>query len=604
MKVKVLISAILASMLAVTGCSDDSTATGSGGMGGIGGMGGTPVPKGCDDIPDASSYIIPNAPATPTDDCTMTLNPTGTNDNALIIDALVDNDLTNGTLCLGVGTWDMAGTIGITDDPGLTLKGIGTSPDQVVLDYADENGDCRGAKGINVGVDNVTIENLWIKNTCENGVEQRDTDGSVFRKVRVSWDDRCDGPRARANCGEACDCAGPFAPANCGEACDCAGPFAPANCGQACSLKICDDASDNAGDPCTMDGDCPNGVCVEDPDPCGDERLACESDACVPNDETYCDDSRLRCGSTDVCVPNEATYCDDRVLTCGDEATCVNNMTVNGAYGIYPTDCQNTLVEYSQVQGASDAGIYVGKCTGGSVKNNIVTENVAGLEVENCVGVDASNNEAFDNVGGLFALQQDIDETDMQSNTDVRLFDNESYCNNHPNFAKAGSAVSGIPVGTGILSFAGNGVEMFGNQITDNQTLGIGIASNLLNCQVAGDDCPPYNDGYDPYVKNNYMHDNVFTNNGTDPLSDFGTLFKILGFGTPAGPPVPNIVWDGYLKNPTDVGLCLGTDAAAAATVLVVGDACQDPINPSIAEYITCAQDNASTDQTPFLCTP
>ena len=63
----------------------------------------------------------------------------------------------------------MAGTIGISDDPGLTLKGIGASPDDVVLDYADENGDCRGSKGINVGVDNVTIENLWVKNTCEPG---------------------------------------------------------------------------------------------------------------------------------------------------------------------------------------------------------------------------------------------------------------------------------------------------------------------------------------------------------------------------------------------------------------------------------------------------
>lgn len=515
MKLKVLISAVLASTLAITGCSDSSSSTGGGGTAGggtagSGGMGGTPVPKGCGDVPDVSGYIVPNAPATATDDCTITLNPTGTNDNAQIIDALVDNDLTNGTLCLGVGTWDMAGTIGVTDDPGLTIKGIGASPDDVVLDYADEGGNCRGSKGINVGVDNVTIENLWVKNTCENSIEQRDTDGSVFRKVRVSWDDRCDRPSPPANCDASC-------------------------------------------------------ATTED---CADERLVC-----------------------------------DTTFTGQTEGACIGNMTLNGAYGIYPTDCQNTLVEYSQVQGASDAGIYVGKCTGGSVENNIVYENVAGLEVENCVGVDASNNEVFDNVGGLFALQQDIS-GDMQSNTDVRLFDNETYCNNHPNFAKPGSAVAGIPVGTGLLSFAGDGVEIFGNQITDNQTLGIGMASNILNCQVASSDCPPYTDGYDPYVKQNYIHDNVFTNNGTDPLGDFGTLFKILGFGSIGRPNVPNIVWDGYLENPTDVGLCLGEDADAAATVLVIGDVCQDPTNPSFEDYITCAQDNASTDQTPFLCVP
>lgn len=194
------------------------------------------------------------------------------------------------------------------------------------------------------------------------------------------------------------------------------------------------------------------------------------------------------------------------------------------------------------VAGCSDDSATTG--TGGLVKNNIVNENVAGLEVENRVDVDASNNTAFDNVGGLFALQQDIS-GDMQSNTNVRLFDNETYCNNHPNFAKPNSAVAGIPVGTGLLSFAGDGVEIFGNLITDNQTLGIGMASNLLNCQVAGSDCPPYTAGYDPYVKQNYIHDNVFTNNGTLPQGDFGTLFQVLGSGTADGPPVPNVVWDG-----------------------------------------------------------
>ncbi|NNE17833.1 MAG: hypothetical protein HKN10_05070, partial [Myxococcales bacterium] len=86
MKVKVLISAVLASMIAITGCSDDSAVTGtggtagSGGAAGDGGMGGAPVPKGCDDIPDAAAYIVPDAPATATDDCDITLNPTGTND--------------------------------------------------------------------------------------------------------------------------------------------------------------------------------------------------------------------------------------------------------------------------------------------------------------------------------------------------------------------------------------------------------------------------------------------------------------------------------------------------------------------------------------------
>jgi len=470
MNLKVLISAIFASLIAVVGCSSDSNGgsagsggdAGSGGSAGEGGSGGVPsVPKGCDDMPDTSSYIVPNAPPTATDDCDITLDPTGTNDHAQIIDALVDNDLTNKSLCLGVGTWDMGGTIGITDDPGLTLKGIGPSPDDVVLEYADENGDCRGAKGISVGVDDVTIENMWVRNTCENAVEQRDTDGSVMRKVRVSWN----------------------------------------------------------GDPETGEP-----------------------------------------------------------------------ITANGAYGIYPTDCQNTLVEYCQVQGASDAGIYIGKCTGGLVENNIVYENV---------GVDASNNSAFNNVGGVFALQQDIAETDMQSNTDVRLFDNESYCNNHVNFAKTGSAVSGIPVGSGIINLAGDGVEVFGNIVTDNLTFGIGLASNILFCQLGNEgDCPPYSEGYDPYVRNYYVHDNLFTNNGTDPQGDLGTIFTLLGLT-----PVADVAWDGYKETPeTDAGICLGTDAEAAASIVVFGDACQAAANEG--EFVACVAANQPTDQEPYLCEP
>jgi hypothetical protein len=196
----------------------------------------------------------------------------------------------------------------------------------------------------------------------------------------------------------------------------------------------------------------------------------------------------------------------------------------------------------------------------------------------------------------------------MQANSDIRMFDNEVYCNNHPNFAKTGSAVSGIPVGTGGLSFVGNRIEFFGNMFTDNVTLGIGLASNILNCQMTsgeepGQDCPPYSDGYDPYVKNIFIHDNTYTNNGTDAQGDFGDLFKILGFGTPESP-VPDVVWDGYKETPEeDAGICLGTDATEAASILVIGDPCQD-LSLDPAGFIGCAFANQPTDQAPYLCEP
>lgn len=540
MDMKLLMGVVLAATLSVYGCSDSSDngggsggdagsggSAGAGGTGGSAGTGGTggSTPKGCGDIPDTSTYIVEGAPATTSDDCDETLDATGDNDQAQILTAILSVG-TNGVVCLNAGEYDMGGTVDVTTTPGLTLKGIGDSPDDVVLEYADSEGNCRGNQGINVTVDDVTVENMWVKNTCENAVVQRGTDGSRFIKVRVSWD----------------------------------------------------------GTP----------------------------------------------------------------------------RTENGAYGVYPTDCSNTTVQYCQTQGASDAGVYIGKCDGGLVTNNVVYENVAGLEVENCLNVDTHDNEIFDNTGGLLALQQDIS-GDMQTNSGVRMFDNEVYCNNRENFAQPGSAVSGIPVGTGGLSFVGNGVEIFDNQFTDNWTLGIGLASNILNCQAAESDCPPYSDGYDPYTKNIYVHDNLFTNNGDDPQGLFGDLFMALGFGCDGCPPVPEVVWDGYQEricdqasdNPGDscfgnilacsagsdnpgescetnadcpngtcdntqcpngacvteftnvneAGICLGEEADAAASILVIGDACGD-LGLSFLQFGLCAGQNNSTDQAPFLCVP
>jgi parallel beta-helix repeat protein len=486
MKARFLACVVLAAAVAAVGCGDSSGdngggsggsgavggAGGSGGAGGAGGTGGI-EPKNCDELPDTSSYIVPDAPPTTDGDCDIKLSPTGTDDQEQIIEEITFAG-PNYTICLEAGAWDMGATVLINGDtPGLTLKGIGESPDAVVLDYADDQGNCRGEKGIDVlGVDNVRIENLWVKNTCENAIEQRNTTGSRFVKVMVSWD----------------------------------------------------------GEP----------------------------------------------------------------------------KTENGAYGIYPTDCTDTVVEYCQAQGASDAGIYIGKCTDGEVRNNVVYQNVAGLEVENCDGVDAYDNEIFDNTGGLFALQQDISTTDMQSNTNVRLYDNLVYCNNRDSFAKPGSAVAGIPPGSGVICLAGDGVEIDGNEINSNKTLSVAIVSNVWNCQVnPPTDCPGdegYTAGYDPYAKNVYVHDNAYVNNGYDPDSDYVVLFAALT----GGEPIEEVIWDGNLEEgmtAAEAGICLGASEEEAASFRdLTTNQCQDV--EGVDAWGFCAIANSSTDNTDHLCTP
>ncbi len=55
----------------------------------------------------------------------------------------------------------------------------------------------------------------------------------------------------------------------------------------------------------------------------------------------------------------------------------------NGAYGLYPVNCDNVLIERSIARGASDAGIYVGQSRNIIVRENLAEFNVAGIEIEN-----------------------------------------------------------------------------------------------------------------------------------------------------------------------------------------------------------------------------
>ena len=78
--------------------------------------------------------------------------------------------------------------------------------------------------------------------------------------------------------------------------------------------------------------------------------------------------------------------------------------TENGAYGIYPVQTENTLIEGAVAIAASDAGIYVGQSKNVIVRNSTARLNVAGIEIENTIDADVYNNVATENTGGILVF--------------------------------------------------------------------------------------------------------------------------------------------------------------------------------------------------------
>jgi parallel beta-helix repeat protein len=209
--------------------------------------------------------------------------------------------------------------------------------------------------------------------------------------------------------------------------------------------------------------------------------------------------------------------------------------TSNGAYGIYPVSCENVLIDGCIVRGAADAGVYVGQSKQIVVKNCRVFENVAGIEIENSFDADVFDNYATNNSGGILVF--DLPGLALHNGGRVRVFHNQVPKNNHANFGAPGSSVSNVAPGTGMLLLAMDNVEIFENQITDNQTCGLQVISYILTGN-------PINDKeYDPYPEHAYIHDNHFSGGGKHPGGRYGKILAEI-----VGIPFPEIFYDGVLN--------------------------------------------------------
>ena len=206
----------------------------------------------------------------------------------------------------------------------------------------------------------------------------------------------------------------------------------------------------------------------------------------------------------------------------------------NGAYGFYPVESQNVLIDGCVAIGASDAGIYVGQSRNIIVKNSIAQYNVAGIEIENSYYADVFDNLASHNTGGILVF--DLPDLPQQGGHNVRVFRNKAINNDTDNFAPEGNIVGEVPRGTGIIIQANSDVEVFDNDIYGNGTVNLSI----VTYGYATDD-----ENYNPHPKSFQIHGNRFGDGGFDPDVNTGELAAIL-FELSDGN-MPDIFWDGIL---------------------------------------------------------
>ena len=254
----------------------------------------------------------------------------------------------------------------------------------------------------------------------------------------------------------------------------------------------------------------------------------------------------------------------------------------NGAYGIYPVQVENLLLEESVAIGASDAGLYVGQSRNVIVRNNRAEQNVAGIEIENTFNADVYGNVATGNTGGILVFNM----PDLpQPGHSTRVYRNTVTANNTDNFGAEGTPVASVPAGSGIVINSNDKVEIFDNDIGDNDTANIIISSYYATGFQGTREMAA---AYDPYPETIYIYGNRFSGGGSSPDGLDLKALKVAMFGITGS--FPDVLWDGF-TNPDKVdgdgklrqafAICVDNDGAQVLNAdlgngsenIVVGDA-------------------------------
>jgi len=252
----------------------------------------------------------------------------------------------------------------------------------------------------------------------------------------------------------------------------------------------------------------------------------------------------------------------------------------NGAYSVYPVESTNVLIEDCVVEGAADAAIYVGQCTGAVVRRNKAHSSVLGIELENTSDGYVYDNEAYDNTGGLAVFL--LGNLNKKTSNKNLVYNNNIHDNNRMNFGDSQSFVASVPAGTGVIVVGADDVEIRDNTITNNNSGGVLVVNYLLlQMLVPGAKPDPMTD---PNPERVLVRNNTFMGNGMMP-KDAAALIGVV--------PLEDVLWDGIVPSgmpaTNELKFCLGAMGPYPSFRMFAADHLNDKTKQSI-------------DTTPYQC--
>lgn len=197
----------------------------------------------------------------------------------------------------------------------------------------------------------------------------------------------------------------------------------------------------------------------------------------------------------------------------------------NLAYGIFPIRSTHGLIEFNQVSGSDDTGIYIGQSSDAVIRNNHVTDCTVAISAEVSSNIVVENNRVMDNTMGMLAMV--LPGLSVAEAANIQITDNLFIRNNRPNpVSDPADILSQLPSGLGILIYGADHVNVMGNRVLDNNSAGIAVIQ-VTPAMAALDP------RIEPFPNQILISRNVVLSNGADPDPKIAPL--------PSG----DLIWDG-----------------------------------------------------------